>query len=237
VGSDSEADDRPDTRITLAEQVRGKGNRASQKSAIRLKELGPRMQLQCIKITQDFMGGFVIYNKFQSKTPEEIESLKTKRKNQAMLKQQRKAQQARNVERKQRAAAKLDGDDADDEVFGEDSKYTQAGDYSDDDASYFKQAVGQAPDKGMFEKGNKRKRKNPPSSSSTSSSSSSSKASFASTGGQGLSWDKPRSAKSEKGSGSMPKKRRINWTGDRTTANKSGQAKAKANRERDANRN
>jgi len=57
-------------------------NPASQSSAVRLIEIGPRMQLQLIKIQEGFTTGEVLYHKFIEKTPEEMEYLKQKKKKQ-----------------------------------------------------------------------------------------------------------------------------------------------------------
>jgi ribosome biogenesis protein SSF1/2 len=43
----------------------------------RLKELGPRLKLQLVKIEEGLAGGAVLYHSLVTKTPEEQQSLKT----------------------------------------------------------------------------------------------------------------------------------------------------------------
>jgi len=73
--SDSEAEDPPEAKVLLPQSLSGRGNRESQKSALRLKEIGPRITLQLIKIEEEFCGGKVIFHEFVNKTPEEAITL------------------------------------------------------------------------------------------------------------------------------------------------------------------
>jgi len=91
-GSDSEAELGPESRIELPND-NPKSTVKTTQSAVRLTELGPRMQLQLIKIEEDFCTGNVIFHEYVKKTPEEIEELKKKKDEQAKLKQQRKLEQ------------------------------------------------------------------------------------------------------------------------------------------------
>ena len=47
------------------------------KHAIKLKEIGPRLKLELLKIEEDFFDGRVIYHKYVEKTPQEIQDSET----------------------------------------------------------------------------------------------------------------------------------------------------------------
>ncbi|KAL2510541.1 Peter Pan-like protein [Abeliophyllum distichum] len=61
-GSESEADDEAAT-VSLATDL-GRVNRASNKSAIKLQEIGPRLTLQLIKIEEGLCSGGVIFSEY-----------------------------------------------------------------------------------------------------------------------------------------------------------------------------
>ncbi|EDO34519.1 predicted protein, partial [Nematostella vectensis] len=63
-GSESEAEDPEDSKVTLPQSVPGRGNIKSQKSAIRLTELGPRLTLQLVKIEEGLCSGEVLYHEY-----------------------------------------------------------------------------------------------------------------------------------------------------------------------------
>eukprot|EP00461_Guttulinopsis_vulgaris_P002089 UN02090 len=99
--SDSEAEFGDDVRVTLAQEVHGRGNVQKGTSALKLKELGPRMTLELYKIEDGFCEGHVIYNRYVNKTPEELEELEGRKQQEAALKEQRRKQQEENILRKQ----------------------------------------------------------------------------------------------------------------------------------------
>lgn len=92
--SDSEGEDTPESRVQIGTQ----GN--VQQQSIRLKEIGPRMDLHLIKVQKDFCDGDVLFHDYITKTPEEIKELEKKRKERERLKQERKLQQEENIKRK-----------------------------------------------------------------------------------------------------------------------------------------
>jgi ribosome biogenesis protein SSF1/2 len=152
--SDSEVEDTPETRVTLAQSLPGRGNVAKEKSALRLKELGPRLTLSLIKIEQEMSGGQVLYHALKSKTPEEIEELRARKVKEKKLKLQRKKIQEDNVKHKKaevKAAKKAAGVEvSDDEVEEPKSGITNDEDVDDDDYQWYKQEVGSAPESGLF---------------------------------------------------------------------------------------
>lgn len=70
--SDSEAEDDETTRVELAERFVGSGNGPSQRSAMKLVELGPRLGLELFKVERGMCEGDVLYHKFEEKTPEQV---------------------------------------------------------------------------------------------------------------------------------------------------------------------
>lgn len=64
--SDSDVDD-AEARVELGQNYIGPGNTKTQQRAIRLKELGPRMELRLLKIQGGFCGGDVLFHDFRSK--------------------------------------------------------------------------------------------------------------------------------------------------------------------------
>ena len=97
--SDSEAED-VGARVTLAEKYRGRGNGATQQSAMKLTELGPRMTLELFKCERGVGEGDILYHKFQHKTPEEADATKQRIEKARQLKEQRRKEQESNVARK-----------------------------------------------------------------------------------------------------------------------------------------
>lgn len=98
-GSDSEAEDEA-SKVTLPERFIGHGNAATQQSALKLVELGPRLCLEAFKVERGVAEGDVMYHKFESKTPEEAEATKRKIEQRNALKEKRRKEQEDNVLRK-----------------------------------------------------------------------------------------------------------------------------------------
>uniref|UniRef100_A0A2K6GRF6 Peter pan homolog n=1 Tax=Propithecus coquereli TaxID=379532 RepID=A0A2K6GRF6_PROCO len=170
--SESEAEPDGEHNITeLPQAVAGRGNMQAQQSAVRLTEIGPRMTLQLIKIQDGLGEGKVVFHRFVHKTEEELQAMLAAKEHKLQLKAQRQAQQAENVQRKQeqreahrkkslegmrKKRAKADGDsDAEDPGTSlEDNQREE----EEDEAEYFRQAVGEEPDEDMFPMAAKRRR-------------------------------------------------------------------------------
>ncbi|CAJ1075295.1 suppressor of SWI4 1 homolog [Xyrichtys novacula] len=168
--SESEAEQDGEHNITELPQVySGRGNMASQQSAVRLTEIGPRVTLQLTKI-QDGMGeGNVLYHSIVSKTEEEIQEILNRKEVQLKEKQERKKKQEQNVaqkkekkeENKKKSLAGIKRKQAEAE---EDSEVEDPGVQddraaaveSDDEVEYYRQAVGEEPDEDMFPSAKKR---------------------------------------------------------------------------------
>ncbi|XP_008156295.2 P2Y purinoceptor 11 isoform X2 [Eptesicus fuscus] len=177
--SESEAEPDGEHNITeLPQAIAGRGNMRAQQSAVRLTEIGPRMTLQLIKIQEGVGEGNVLFHSFVHKTEEELQAILAAKEEKLRLKAQRQEQQAQNVQRKQerreahrkkslagmkRARAEADGD-SDAEDPGAPPEAERAGQQEEEDeAEYFRQAVGEEPDEDMFPKAQRRRTTRPPS--------------------------------------------------------------------------
>jgi ribosome biogenesis protein SSF1/2 len=101
--SDSEPEDET-SHVVLSQNYAGRGNVKSQKSALKLVEMGPRLSLSLVKVERGLGGGDVMYHAHFTKTAEEVRELKAKKQKETELKQRRRDEQDRNVERKRKAA-------------------------------------------------------------------------------------------------------------------------------------
>lgn len=61
--SDSEVDDE-EAHVTLPDSFRGRGNQKSEKSAVRLSEIGPRLTLKLTKVEREICEGDVLYHAY-----------------------------------------------------------------------------------------------------------------------------------------------------------------------------
>ncbi|CAH2273135.1 suppressor of SWI4 1 homolog [Pelobates cultripes] len=169
--SESEAEQDGDHNITeLPQAYAGRGNMKSQQSAVRLTEIGPRIKLQLVKIEEGLSDGKVLYHNFIKKTEEEIKAMLERKENKLREKHERKKKQEADVERKnqqkeqhkKRSLAGIkrkQGEDGDSDA--EDPGLSGENDPSnipeDDDAEYYRQEVGEEPDKELFLHGSKRR--------------------------------------------------------------------------------
>ena len=102
--SDSEPEDGSNTVVQLAQNYVGKGNKSQCKSALKLVELGPRLYLELVKVEQGLGNGNVMFHAHITKTAEEAKEIVEKAEGKVRLKNQRRQEQDRNVERKRKAA-------------------------------------------------------------------------------------------------------------------------------------
>eukprot|EP00041_Stephanoeca_diplocostata_P014119 m.253632 g.253632 ORF g.253632 m.253632 type:complete len:471 (-) comp19587_c0_seq2:49-1461(-) len=160
-GYESDASDMGDgNKVVLAQNMKKAGNQESKRSAIRLVELGPRMHLELVKIEDGFCEGDVLYHRHVHKTDEEVASSKKKIEKAHKLKAQRKAEQERNVKRKRKEKE----ENKKRAMEGQKKKYTKHQNEvvsDDDDEEYFRQEVGEEPEKGLFtqRRGQQKRRK------------------------------------------------------------------------------
>jgi ribosome biogenesis protein SSF1/2 len=132
VSSAAEGEDAEDV-VSLAEDYVGRNNRKGQKRAVRLDEIGPRMEMRLVKITEGVPGkeGAVIYHEFVKKTKAEIAAQKELHATRVKLRKERREEQDRNVQRKKALAGKTKADAV--SATGEEG--TDEGDDDDDEGS------------------------------------------------------------------------------------------------------
>ncbi|XP_037398922.1 suppressor of SWI4 1 homolog [Pygocentrus nattereri] len=165
--SESEAEQDGDHNITELPQVySGRGNMRSQQSAVRLTEIGPRMTLQLVKITEGMGDGNVLYHSIHTKTEEELMEILKRKEARLKEKAERKQKQEQNIalkkqkrdenkkkslegmkKKRQQEGAGSDDSEVEDPGMQEDQA---AAEESEDEAEYYRQAVGQEPDEDMF---------------------------------------------------------------------------------------
>lgn len=165
--SDSEFDD-DDTHVELSQPLK-RGNVGSGQSAIRLHELGPRITFELFKIESDLMTGEVLYHKNVVKTVDEILTIKKRRADKRVQKEHRKKIQDENKTKKDKAkeAHKLKSMGVKQFLVTEGDKRllkdAEEGidETPEDDADYYKDEIGDDPDKELFENAVKSTRKRP----------------------------------------------------------------------------
>lgn len=99
--SDSEVEDE-DQVVELCDEY--KGQKAHQKSALKLVELGPRLSMELLKVEQGLGSGGVLYHAHIRKSKEEAAALEKAKEKERLLKIQRRQTQEANVQRKREAA-------------------------------------------------------------------------------------------------------------------------------------
>lgn len=133
-----------------------RGNVDNCKSAVRLFELGPRLTIELHKIESELMTGEVLYHKSVVKTPEEMLLIKKKRADKQVLKEQRKKAQTENVAKKDKTKEehkiKTGGSRQPtvtdrDQILLKDAE-DAIEDIPEDDAEYYEDEIGEAPEKG-----------------------------------------------------------------------------------------
>mmetsp|Transcript_8071 Transcript_8071/g.23132 ORF Transcript_8071/g.23132 Transcript_8071/m.23132 type:complete len:443 (+) Transcript_8071:168-1496(+) len=158
-GSESEGEDAAESRVTMAQDM-GKGNLASRQSRVKLHEVGPRMELEVIKVEEGLGDGKVIFHKYVQKTRAEVEELGRAKREKEKLKEQRRREQEENVKRKNeleeaKAAAKAAKSGKKPpapktkawwEQETEDAKEARREREADDDVEYYREEVGEEPD-------------------------------------------------------------------------------------------
>ncbi|XP_076643594.1 brix domain-containing protein peter pan isoform X1 [Halictus rubicundus] len=170
--SESEAEDDPGSQVTLPQTLSSRGNRENTTSAIRLSELGPRLTLELIKIEDGLLDGEVLFHEYVHKSEEEKLLIKKKREEKKKLKEKRKKIQEQNKRRKEEEKQehkekslkgmqkkKKESETILRKIAKESVEENTVED--DDDAQYYRDEVGEEPDKDLFQRkvGEKRPKK------------------------------------------------------------------------------
>ncbi|PWA02928.1 hypothetical protein BB558_000924 [Smittium angustum] len=98
--SDSEIEDNGESSVVLPQNYIGRGNRKSEQRSVKLVEIGPRMELELVKVEDGMCEGDVMYHKYIHKTEKEIKEMKLKKQKMLTEKALRKKKQEENVEKK-----------------------------------------------------------------------------------------------------------------------------------------
>ncbi|KAL7751895.1 rRNA-binding ribosome biosynthesis protein [Sorochytrium milnesiophthora] len=133
--AESDAEDAMASTVVLPQQYAGRNNRANTQRAIKLTELGPRMELSLVKIQEGLCAGEVLYHRFVKKTAAELEEQRKRVRDKEAQKAQRRQDQEANVERKRQLKEAQKGDHAASDQHAEDDNREHY-DALDEDADY-----------------------------------------------------------------------------------------------------
>ncbi|KAJ7090247.1 Brix domain-containing protein [Mycena belliarum] len=126
--------------VDLADDYVGRNNKKGQRRAVRLDEVGPRMELRLVKITEGVPGkeGSVIYHEFVKKTKKEVANLQASHAAKEKLRKERRLEQELNVERKKAAKSQGHGgeDDGGEEEDEDVELFEGDGDGDDDEGDW-----------------------------------------------------------------------------------------------------
>ena len=178
--SDSEGEEDESSRVMLPQAVTSRGNLPQEQSSVRLVELGPRINMKLIKIEEGLFDGEVMYHSHVQKTEEEKKAIRISLEKRKKEKEKRQKEQALNVKKKEDEKLKnkkkslagmqknlklpeevpkgFEGlKTKDPNAEEEEEEKVENNRSDDDDEEYFRQEVGQAPDKDLFDKTLKRR--------------------------------------------------------------------------------
>jgi ribosome biogenesis protein SSF1/2 len=120
VSSDSEAEEGSESLVVLPQNFVGAGNVKSQSSAVRLKEIGPRITMKLLKIEDGVSSGMVLYHHSITKSESEMKEQDARKAQKEMEKARRRSVQQRNVESKESKKRKRESTAESDEETSED---------------------------------------------------------------------------------------------------------------------
>jgi len=139
--------------VSLADDYVGRNNRKGSRKAVRLDEIGPRMELRLIKITEGVPGkvGAVMYHEFVKKSKAQAAAQKADHAAKEKLRAQRRQEQERNVQRKKdeqeqekkkKRGGANNGDEEDGEGEGEGEGDGDEGEDDDEDGEEYEDDGG-----------------------------------------------------------------------------------------------
>ncbi|EFN60319.1 Protein Peter pan [Camponotus floridanus] len=158
--SESEAEDDEISHVTLPQKLSSRGNHANSTSAIRLYELGPRITLQLIKVENGLLDGEILFHEFIHKTEEEKLTIRKKRAKKQKLKEKRRKIQEENKrkkeiqkqEHKEKSLKGIQKKRENDMLLQKIAKESaEESKLEDDDVQYYREEVGEEPDKDLFQ--------------------------------------------------------------------------------------
>lgn len=100
--AESEAEDMadPQNAVQLSHNYVGRGNAANAQRAVRLREIGPRMELRLVKVEEGLNGSSVLYHDYVHMSASDVAKQTRDFTAKRQLAAERRAEQERNVERK-----------------------------------------------------------------------------------------------------------------------------------------
>lgn len=153
-GSESEGEEAAESRVTLAQDV-GRGNLASRQSRVKLQEIGPRLELEVMKVEEGLCDGKVLYHSLVKKTAGEASEQQDEKEQARQLKEKRRKQQEENVRKKEADRKRQAGEQTEAQgrkkrrkQWWEEGEEGQAVS-DDDDTAYYKDQVGEDPEDDM----------------------------------------------------------------------------------------
>ena len=102
--SDSEGEDAVNARVDLTQDYNRVAH-ANTRSRVILQEVGPRMELELMKVEEGMCEGRVLYHAYVNKTEQEVVELEQKKVDKEALRKKRREEQEANVRRKAKEAA------------------------------------------------------------------------------------------------------------------------------------
>ncbi|GAB4819744.1 hypothetical protein N2152v2_006790 [Parachlorella kessleri] len=158
-GSESEGEEAEQSRVELpAEGAKGP---ASRQTRVRLFEVGPRLELEVVKVEEGLCDGRVLFHKYVKKTAEEAAAQQSELEQARALKEQRRKQQEENVRRKESKRKEAEGPQeggrgqrdkkrargpAGGAWWARNEEGQQGENANDDDVEYYRQEVGEEPE-------------------------------------------------------------------------------------------
>lgn len=161
-GSESEGEDAEASRVDTEDVAVGGGRAvAAKQSRVRLSEVGPRMELEIVKVEEGLCGGRVLFHRYVKRTKEELQHQESEIETQRREKEKRRREQEANVKRKE--AEKRRKEEAKEAKAGkgkpgagqgkqwwekeeEGAGAGRRGDRGEEDAEWYRKEVGEAPD-------------------------------------------------------------------------------------------
>ena len=139
--AESEAEDMADpaNAVELSQKYLGRGNAANSQRAVRLREVGPRMELRLVKIEEGLNGSEVLYHDYVQKSPAEVAERTRAEAEKRKLVEQRRQEQERNLQRKKQDKGERKVAFGGEQVAGDESP---AGDEEEDDEFAYEDQFG-----------------------------------------------------------------------------------------------
>jgi len=127
-----------DNAVSLPTDYVGRNNKKGERRAVRLDEIGPRMEMKLVKIVEGVPGkqGSVIYHQFVTKSKTEAARQRADHAAKDKLRKQRREEQEQNVKRKKADAKKDEENDDEEEERGVEEADGENDDEDDEEGAW-----------------------------------------------------------------------------------------------------